>query len=249
MSNFIGDVCFYTIADAKNIGYANIMHNSLMKFHPDIPHFIFTGKDLEWTQDPKKFYRMYAKFGEQLSKEYELVMQIDADSIVTGSLDHIINDKTFEVGGVLNNNTIDPKINIFVIPPDVYINAGFIAVRSQRFWKWWNKLNYTTYFDMMQFVEQDTLNLIFHLGDLKSKIFDMSKNWHGLISKGLWNKLEMKGDEIVLPESLTEDNVRREEKIIKIIHFAGGNVPKMNVDTYFRPEVVKRLKFLMEETK
>jgi len=175
-----------------------------------------------------------------------LVMQIDADCIVCGSLDHIINDESYEVGGVLNNNTIDPPVGIFLVPPEFYVNAGFLAVRSQRFWKWWNKLNYTPYFNQIQYVEQDMLNMIFHFGDLKTKIFDMSQNWHGLVSKGFWNKFEMKGDDIVLPEETDNENIKREEKAIKIIHWAGGNVPKFNFRISFKPEVVKRLQYLTE---
>jgi len=240
---------FYTLADEKNMEYALKMQNSLKKFHPDIPHIIYSDKDFWFTEDPKRLYRMYAVFGEELSKQYDLVMQIDADSIVTGSLDHIINDTTYEIGGVLNNNTIDPQISIFCIPPEYYINAGFLAVRSQRFWSWWNKLNYTPYFDNMQFVEQDMLNLIFHLGDLKTKIFDMSENWHGLIHKGLWGQFEMEGDNIVLPENLEQEHIMREKKYIKIIHWAGGNVPKLNYQISFKPEVVKRLNYLVGDTK
>jgi len=237
---------FYSIADEQNIGYANKMHNSLIKFHPDIPHFIFTEKDFGWIEDPKKFYRMYAIFGEKLSEEYELVIQIDADSIVCGSLDHILNDDSYEVGCVLNNNTIDPQLSIFLVPPEYYVNAGFLAVRSQRFWSWWAKLNYTPYFDSMQFVEQDILNLIVHFGDLKTKVFDMSDKWHGLISKGLWHKFELRGDDIVLPAT---ENVCREDKTIKIIHWAGGNTTKFNFRVSFKPEVVNRLEYLIGEAK
>ncbi len=176
-------VVFYTIADDNNKKYADMMLNSLRKFHPDIPHVLIGQEELDKFADPQKFYRSYAIFGERLSKEYELVINIDADSIVTGDLNHIINDDSFEVGGVLNNNLIDPPLGIFNIPPAFYLNAGFLAVRSPRFWSWWAKLNYTPFFDQFQYREQDILNIIFYYGDLKTKIFDFSDKWHGLFIK------------------------------------------------------------------
>lgn len=240
-------VVFYTIADDKNKEYADKMVNSLRKFHPDIPHVLFGQEELDKWADPSKFYRFYAIFGEQLSKEYELVINIDADSIVCGDLSHIIDDKSYEIGGVLNNNEIDPKITLFNIPYAFYLNAGFLAVRSERFWPWWAKMNYTAYFDQFQYREQDMLNIIFHYGDFKTKIFDFSDKWHGLIHKGYWNKFELRGDKIFLS---AEEGVCDEDKEIKAIHWAGGNVPnKMNIHAYFKPAVVERLVYLMGDEK
>lgn len=237
---------FYTIADDNNLPYAKMMLNSLRKFHPDIPHYLYGQAELDKDQDPNKFYRTYAQVGEKLSKEYELVMNIDADSIVTGNLDHIINDDSYEVGGVLNNNKIDPQISVWDVPSPHYVNAGFTAVRSQRFWKWWNKLNFSQHFEKYQYREQDTYNIIFHYGDLKTKIFDYDNKWHGLIHKGQWNKFVVKGDEIVLPQT---EGVCDEDKVIKIIHWAGGNVKKMNYRVYFNEDVCKRLDYLTGEGK
>src|SRR3990167_5269435 len=156
-------VVFYSIADNNNKKYADMMLNSLRKFHPDIPHVLIGQEELD--------------------------INIDADSIVTGDLNHIIEDTSYEVGGVLNNNLIDPPLGIFNIPPVFYLNAGFLAVRSPRFWSWWAKVNYTPFFDQFQYREQDVLNIIFHYGDLKTKIFDFSDKWHGLISKGQTSKM------------------------------------------------------------
>lgn len=239
-------VCFFTIADDRNKPYADKMLNSLRKFHPDISHVLIGQKELDKLQDPQKFYRSYALFGERLSKEYELVINIDADSIVCGDLSHIIEDKSYEIGGVLNNNLVDPKISIFNIPYPFYVNAGFVAARSQRFWSWWAKLNYTPYFDQFQFREQDMLNIIFHYGDFKTKIFDVSDKFHGLISKGQWHKFQLRDEKIILP---AEEGICDEDKEIKIIHFAGGNVPKMNVYAHFKEPVANKLVYLMSEAK
>lgn len=237
---------FYTIADNNNLPYAKMMLNSLRKFHPDIPHYLYGQEELDKDQDPNKFYRSYAQVGEKLSKEYELVINLDADSIVTGDLTHIFDDDSYELGCVLNNNLVDQKVNVWNISPTHYVNAGFVAVRSQRVWKWWNRLNFSAHFEKYQYREQDMLNIMFHYGDLKCKIFDFSDKWHGLVHKGQWNKFVMRGDEMILPKT---EGVCDEDKIIKIIHWAGGNVRKMNYKVYFNEDVCKRLDYLTGEEK
>ncbi|MBU1092543.1 hypothetical protein KJ836_02660 [Patescibacteria group bacterium] len=239
----------FTIAygDPRNLVYAGMMANSLRHFHPEIPLIIYTDEDVEAIKDERKTYRMYAMFGKRMAKRYETVIQIDSDSIVTGNLNHILKDKSYTLGGVLNNNSIDPLLSIHDIPHQVYLNAGFIVSRSERFWNWWDELNHRIYFNNYQFAEQDTYNMIFHYGDIKSKIFDydMKPNLHGLIHKGKWDKFEMNGNQLVLPAE-TPDG---EDKIIKIIHWAGGNIPKMNFETFFQPEVVKYLKDISSDKK
>lgn len=234
-------VCFFTVAyDETNKRYAKMMLNSLRKFHPDVDHHLFTEKEVNQIDDPNKAYRLYALFGRMLAEDYDLVIQIDADSIVTGSLQHILDD-SYDLGCVLNNNRVDPKLSIYDVDPGLYVNAGFVAVRGKRVWDWWNKLNHSPYFDRHRFREQDMLNIMFNYGDLKSRIFDFSEYWHGLIHKGEWHKMVMRKDQLVLPKSA---GVAQEDKIIKIIHWAGGNVPKMNFHVHFTPAVVKYLEGL-----
>lgn len=230
-------VCFFTIAsEGENMRYAKMMANSLKKFHPDIPLIIRPFESIH-------NYRVYAMNGMELAKEYELVINIDNDSIVTGNLDHIINDKSYDIGGVLNNNLIDPRLQTWDTPSEFYINAGFVAIRGERPWQWWNKLNFSSHWDKYQFREQEMLNIMFHYGDLKTKIFDFSDNWHGLIHKGQWAKFVMRGNDIVLPKTEGMDN----DKTIKIIHWAGGQVPKMNYWVCFPKPVAERLHYLVSE--
>jgi hypothetical protein len=239
----------FTIAygDPANLMYAGMMANSLHHFHPEIPLTVYTDEDVNEIKDENKTYRMYATFGKRMAKKYETVIQIDSDSIVTGSLQHIFDDKDFQLGGVLNNNDIDPKLMIHDIPPLVYLNAGFIVSRDERFWDWWDKLNHRVYFNNYRFGEQDTYNIIFHYGDIKGKIFDFDHKpyLHGLIHKGKWDKFVMRGNDIVLPKESGEE----EDKIISIIHWAGGNTQKMNFHTFFKPDVVKRLQELTYDKK
>jgi hypothetical protein len=242
-------ICAFTVAygRAENLMYAGMMVNSIKKFHHNIPVIVFSDEDVEKIKDPNKTFRMYATFGKELSKEYEAVIQIDSDSIITGSLNHIFDDHKTQLASPCNNNLIDPRLVIHDIPDQVYVNAGLVYARGERFWNWWDELNHRIYFQHYRFGEQDTLNLIFHYGDLKSKLmdFDYGNNWHGLIHKGQWHKFILRGKDIVLPK---EDGVCDADKTIKVIHWAGGPVPKMNFHTYFREDVVKRLQELISDT-
>jgi len=223
------------------------MRNSLKKFHPDIPHIII-GKDkfeAAVRADPLNRLRTYALFGEPLSKEYDLVMGIDADCIVTGDLSHIIDDKTYDVGCVLNNNLVDPKLVVWDVSPDFYVNCGFMAIRGERPWSWWNKLNHGSWLPKYQFIEQDMLNIMVHYGDLNCKIFDLSNKWHGLINMGQWNKMVMRDGKLILPKT---GGVCEEDKDIKIIHWAGGpSRKKMNYHVFFNKEVCKYLDYLTKD--
>jgi hypothetical protein len=240
----------FTIAygDPVNLMYAGMMANSLRYFHPEIPLIVYTDDDVNEIKEERKTFRMYAKFGARMAKSYETVIQIDNDSIITGTLNHFLKDNTASLFGVLNNNDIDPKLTIHDIPPQVYLNAGFIMVRGERFWNWWDELNHRMYFDNYRFGEQDTYNMIFHYGDIKGKVldYDFSPCLHGLIHKGKWDKFEMRGKDLVLPKEFAGS---KEDKIIKIIHWAGGQIPKMNFHTYFKPDVVTRLKELTSDRK
>ena len=241
-------ICAFTVAYGRpdNLVWAGMMINSFKRFHPDIPMVVFSDEDVGKITDPRKTYRLYAQFGKQLSKEYECVMQIDSDSIVTGSLDHLFKDKEVELACPLNNNLIDNHIMIHDIPWQVYVNAGLVFARGERFWDWWDKLNHRIYFDNYQFGEQDTLNIIFHYGDLKSKLldFDYGDNWHGLIHKGQWHKVILKDNQLVLPK---EEGICDKDKVIRVIHWAGGDTVKMNFYTYFNDDVVKYLQNLISD--
>lgn len=239
-------VCFFTVAyGEEHLKYAKKLHNSLQKFHKDIPHILVGDKDVEaiLKTDPNNKYRLYAMFGQEIAKTFELVINIDNDSIVTGDLGHILNDTTYDVGGVLNNNLIDPPLRVFDIEPEFYLNAGLVAIRGERPWQWWNRLNHQKWFTKHKFREQDTLNIMFHYGDLRTKVFDFSDKWHGLIHKGQWGKFVLKDGKLILPKT---KGVCIKDQEIKVIHWAGGNVKKLNVHPFFTPKVADYLTKLME---
>ena len=126
-------VFVFTIADDNNLPYAKMLENSFKKFHPTVPFHIVTGDELaEYTKaDPKFFYRATPIIANKYIKEYDLVLKIDADSIVTGSLDYVFNTKDYDIGTVMNWNRVDPQkygaVGGWGIHPTDYFNCGFVS--------------------------------------------------------------------------------------------------------------------------
>ena len=249
-------ICAFTIADKNNINYAMKLKNSLKKFHPDVPLIIYGEGELAKIKDPQKFYRATPLFARELIKEYELVVKIDADSIITGDLSHIFDDKSYDVGCVLNNNAVNSHVVLQGIPPNYYVNCGFVAMRSKRFVdNWWNNCN-RFYFNHFQYREQDLLNILVYHGDYEARVFDHSTPyWHGLIANGHRPQFEIiddGGTKIVVDIPMSENQVVRKE--IKVYHAAGGNVvykpgTKLDFNLYFQPEVADYMNYLASDEK
>ena len=247
----------FTIADDNNLKFAKQLENSLKKFHPDIPLMIITGEELQtYTKDdPMFFYRATPIVAEKLITEYDLVLKLDADSIITGSLDYCFNTKDYDVGTVINWNRIDPQnyglvAGWGILPPE-YFNCGFVAMRSEKFIKHWKAMCFTPQFERLQYKEQDLLNALCYFGNYNVRCFDhMDKiggnnSWWGLIAKGEWLKAKIVDDKVIIPKG--EDNFPPVDTELKIIHFAGGNNPtKGNYRTLFQEDVIKRIDFLIK---
>ncbi len=237
----------FTVADNNYLPYAKMLERSFKHFHPDIDFVIFGEEDIKRVPYTEPYYRNKAFFGKELAKKYDLVVNIDADSIIVGSLKDVF-EAPYDVGVVLNNAITVPDplqrpiCSLDRTNPMFYINAGFVAARSKRFWDWWDNLNQRHFFQQYQFREQDTLNMIFHYGDLKCVNFDDSPNIYGLWLNGYWPQAILDGDEIVLPES-----VLGAKKPLKCLHWAGGAAaPKMNFRTRFSPEVADKIAELVK---
>ena len=116
--------------------------------------------------------------------------------------------------------------------------------KSKKFVNHWKNLCMSPHFNFYQYREQDLLNIMVYYGDWQTRFLDAGKNWHGLISKGFWPSCVIKDEELVLPKNEEWGN---EDKVIKVIHFAGGNVNKGNYKLLFKPEVVSWLNKLVKE--
>ena len=241
--------CFFTVADENNLKFAQMMDHSLKKFHPDIPLMVYGPKELAEIPNPQKFYMMTPLVGRLLLKEFEVVVKLDCDQVITGSLDHILNDDTYDIGVVLNSNPREVKkwvVQVWNIGPLAYYNCGFVAMRSQKFVDHWWKLCMSPHFAAYMYKEQDLLNILCHYGDYNVRCFDYSDKFHGLASSSYWNHIELRDGKLYLPPQ--PEGYPDKEKEILALHFAGGqqnNANKMKFDGQFTPEVAKFLKGLV----
>jgi lipopolysaccharide biosynthesis glycosyltransferase len=236
----------FTVADKANEKYLDMFVKSLRHFHSEeeLPLTIVNQDWLNKIKDPDKFYRMTPMIAKDLLKEYETVIKFDCDQIVTGKLNHLW-ESEYDLGVVLNSNPMEPPVGVWDIPPQIYLNCGLVAMRSKEAVDHWAGLCNSSHFQNYQMREQDLLNILVYYGNYKVLNFDRSDNWNGLISKGWWQYIEKRGDDLVLSKGDRPWPIEG-DKIIKIIHWAGGkNAPdKMNYRIRFNKEVSDYLDFL-----
>lgn len=240
----------FTCADQNNMEYAKKMANSFHFFHPDIEVKIYTEKEIG---DPVNWYKQKPLFAKELIKEYDLVIGLDADQIITGDLSYAF-DKEFDIAVVNNFCRSDVSryglVSVFDIPPDQYMNCGMVMMKSKKFIEnWWNLCN-SFHFQNMRYREQDLLNLMIHFGDWNVLPLDRPtkecNGWHGLLSKGEWLKMKLVDGKLILPKA--DDKYPESDKEIKVMHWAGGgNEPKQNYRISCTDEVIDYLDELVKE--
>lgn len=260
----------FCIADKNNIKYANTMIKSLRYFHKDLPIMLVTNetdkallpkdvilKDLgPYMVDQMFFYRATPIVAESLLDEYELVLKIDADSLILGDLSLIMETKDYDIGTVINWNRFDEKFYPLVqgwgIFPAEYFNCGFVAMRSKKFVHDWRMLCYTNLFDRLQYKEQDLLNALCYFGNYNVRCFDFGDNrlelnaWYGIIGKGEWNRAIVKNGKIIVPKGLGDTPFPPSDMEIKVAHMGGGNgAPKDNWGSFFSREAMERIEEIL----
>lgn len=262
----------FTIADNQNLKYVETLEKSLRKFHTEeeLPLVVVGEDQIKQTKDPMFFYRATPIVARDLLREYETVVKIDADSVVTGKLDEAWEGE-WDVAVVANSNPVEKQrtgpITVWNIDPLAYLNCGFVAMKSQKFVDHWLGLCASPHFNNYQFKEQDLLNImVFYMnenmgGPYKFKNLDVGDSLWGLSHKGYWleftKREEVYADKdnpniprkdtfLYLPP--TKDGYYPTEREIKVIHWAGGNQPnKINFYTQFKPEIASYLKKLTHD--
>lgn len=256
-------VLFVTIADENNKKYEIMLHNSFNKFHSDIDWYCVEGDELKryLKDDPMFFYRSTPILGERFLSEYELVVKIDADSIIVDELSYIWKTTDYDIGTVINWNRVDPLTYGYVqaqgILPIEYMNCGLVAMRNSKFVHEWKINCFNVQFDRLQYKEQDLLNLMIYYGNWNIRCFDHGDGpanmhaWWGLISKGEWSRAILVNNKIFIPKDTNTPPFPNKDIKLKVLHFAGGasNAEKMNYKTKFSEDIVKRLDYLVSSEK
>ena len=87
------------------------LHNSIKYFHPEIDHIVYDTKmtrDIEREHPWMKNIWMMSPTCLPHADDYDMVIHLDGDAVVTGPLDEMINS-TADVIGVRNNNSFGTR--------------------------------------------------------------------------------------------------------------------------------------------
>jgi len=253
-------LAFFTVAlNEENAKYAKMMISSFQKFHPNETMLVFDNaafKQLNGTDKDKLALTPF--FARHLMSEYETVIRLDADQLILGDLNYLINS-TCDIGTVLNINRVDPKQYGYVqfqgIAPNEYYNCGLVVMRSKKMVDHWHKLCKSKYFKRMRYGEQDILNIICHFGEYSVQCYDhYDENkkyyaWHGLVAKGEGMRMKVvgKGDNRRVVLSPDKDNYPDKQTTIKAYHWAGGgDAKKMNFRVHFSTPVIEYIEELIK---
>ncbi|OFW53977.1 MAG: hypothetical protein A2163_07855 [Actinobacteria bacterium RBG_13_35_12] len=223
--------CAWTAVDDK-LYYAEGTHifiNSFRKFHPDIDLVVFRQDTVDRLFKEKKINWYMAKpYFAELLFDYDLICNIDADTVITGRLTEVFDNIDYDIGGVWNFNDYE-NASFENITEEMYVQAGMIASTKMEFWKEWQEANK----DAMKYIrrENDIFNLVIYnkLPHLKLKIFDKDKDYYGCKSLGREPKFYIEDDKLMCMG----------EQIFAY-HFARGGVfPKLDFDNMPLTDEVK----------
>jgi hypothetical protein len=270
-------VCFFTVATVSHLQYAIPFFKSLTKFHSpkDIDMILYTDEtrpeELQklpegikivsltpFLEDEMFFYRQKPILMEPLLDQYDLVVGFDADQLVLGDLNAILEANDYDVGTVINYNRFDEKyfplveIGRIGIPPIGYYNCGTVAIRSKKFCHEWVINCFSQEFNYCQYKEQDILNIMTHFGNFNVRCFDMANgpevklNWFGIISKGELPRAEIKDDTVMVPKGFGSTPYPPADVQLRIVHMGGGaGSKKDNWSTFFSSEVMEHINKLI----
>ena len=228
------------------------LHNSIKHFHPEIDHVVVDSKMTKEIENEIPWMKniwMMAPTCLPLANDYDMVIHLDGDAVVTGPLDEMINS-TAEVIGVRNNNSLnqagahdgitirhmEPFGDGSDIPLQGFINAGMVAAQGKDFWEDWHDVNSQVadvtnkgFYNPGWGDENDTLNQIFHSDKYDSEVIDPTGSG---VSYGLsnvwgtgnnhwesWSQIYVKDDRLYLDDPKTG-----EPMCIKVLHQAGGSI-------------------------
>lgn len=200
----------------------HIMVNSFKRFHPDIDLVVFRQDTVDrlFREKNINWYQAKPFFAEFLENDYDLIVNIDADHVITSRLDDVFDNIDYEVGFPWNYNDYE-NASFENITEEMYLQAGMVASTNKEFWARWRKANKHA----MKYVrkENDIVNLLVYneMPDLKLKIFDKEKDYYGCKSLGREEAFYIEDDKLMC---------RGEQ--VKAYHYArGGKFPKLDFET------------------
>ena len=212
--------------------------NSFKRFHPDIELRIFTEHDL--AEHGVNFYNAKARFGQILSIDYDLVVNVDADHYFFDRCHEILR-VDYDVACPANYNQTDNLVGIkvtsgingegnstYLVDTKHFLQGGLIASANKQFWAHYEYAS-RCYWDKFVCFENDVLNIVAHFYPYAIKYLDGHYNfmdkrhsqWYGCSIINKEKTAIINGDKITV-----------DGKPIRAYHFAHGSAKKSYKDVF-----------------
>lgn len=210
------------------------MINSFKRFHPDIDLVIFRQDvtDKLFKEKGTDWYNSKPYLAELLFNDYDLVVNMDADHVITGRMAAVFDTVDYDVAGPLNFNDYE-NVSVDNVTEGMYIQGGMVASTKKDFWLKWQEMNRDA--RKYRCRENDVMNLVIYniMPELKLKIVDKDKDYYGCKSLGREPEFYIENDKLMC----------RGEQVLAYHHAKGGVFPKLDFDTMpFTDEVRRWLK-------
>lgn len=227
--------CAFTAVDDR-LYYPEGTHifiNSFKRFHPDIDLIVFRQDTVDrlFAEKGINWYQAKPYLAELLLNDYDLICNIDADTIVLDRLTQVFDDTDYDIGAVWNFNDYE-NASFENITETMYLQAGMVASTNPKFWMEWQEINNTAMSYLRK--ENDTLNLLVYnqMPELNLRIFDKDKDYYGCKSLGREPLFYIK-------DNKTYCSVDQGQVVA--YHFARGNhFPKLDIPNMPLIDEVKR---------
>jgi hypothetical protein len=217
-------------------------------FHTNIPFYIFTLDNLKEKYPYINIGNAKAIIGKELYDKYNLVIILDADSLITSTLDELLIDD-YDIAGVRNISDhgsvhMETNLELFQVK-DIcnktqYLNAGLVASRKKSFFDDWDNTKEVKRFDL----DQGTLNIIAYTKNYKLKVLDpiksllyygVSNSWGDKTPWDSWKTIKLINGKLMLRN---KQNILKQ---VKILHKAGSGKNTLPGNKFsrdlFSPEV------------
>lgn len=217
----VSDNWYYSVGAHKLV-------KSAQYFHPEIDFYCFGDKQLNelFSIHPNVNWNTVHPFvSYQLIDQYDMVVHFDADSMIVGKLNELLDKSNleFDIIGVRNNNDFDKAgkdnpITNLDLDIQKYLNAGLVAVTNKQFVEQW-MMNNIEFGNQMPFQEQTVLNLM--ASNWKTKIIDTRESdvYYGISNLygnnthwDSWMDIQLIKNELIL-----------NNKKVKVLHHGGGH--------------------------
>ena len=163
----------------------HIMVNSFRRFHPDIDLVVFRQDTVDtlFKERDINWYQAKPYFAQLLEKDYDLIVNIDADHIILDRMVRVFDEVDYDVAMPWNFNDYE-NASFENITEEMYLQAGMVASTSKKFWATWRRMNRNA----MKYLrkENDIVNLLVYnqMPELKLKILDKESDYYGCKSLG-----------------------------------------------------------------